>query len=70
MILYQLWLKQFKAKSKMFATNRHYKLIERKNTVYTKIPFQEFKINQFHHIVLHFPSFIETIRRFFAPVHD
>ena len=48
-----------KAKSKIFAPNRHYKLIEKKNTVYTKIPFQKFKISQFHQIVLHFPSFIE-----------
>ena len=38
----------------MFATNRLYKLIERKNTVYAKIPFQEFKISQFYKIVLHF----------------
>ena len=52
-----------KAKSKMFAPNRHYKLTKRKNTRYTKIPFQEFKISQFHQIVLYFPSFIETFRR-------
>ena len=59
------------AKSKMFAPNRHYQLIERKNTRYTQIPFQEFKISQFHQIVLWFPSFIETIRRrLFAPVRD
>ena len=51
------------AKLKMFAPNRHYKLIERKNTRYTKIPLQEFKISQFHQSVLYFPSFIETIRR-------
>ena len=47
----------------MFAPNRHYKLMERKNTRYTQIPFQEFKINQFHQIFLYFPSFIETISR-------
>ena len=54
----------------MFAPNRHYKSIERKNTVYTKIPFQEFKIRQVHHIVLHFPSFIERIRKCLCFVHD
>ena len=47
----------------MFAPNRYYKFIERKNTRYTQISFQEFKISQFHQIVLYSPSFIETIRR-------
>ena len=47
----------------MFAPEMHVELIERQKTRYTRIPFQEYKISQFHRIVLYFPSFIETIRR-------
>ena len=47
----------------MFVPNRHDKLIERQKTSFTRIPFQEYKISQFHWIVFYFPSFIETIKR-------
>ena len=54
----------------MFAPNRNDRLIERPETRYTWIPFQEYEINRFQRMVLYFPSFVETISRCYAPVHD
>ena len=47
----------------MFASNRHCKLIERKNTRYSQMVFRECKITNFTRNVFYFPSFMETPRR-------
>ena len=55
-----------KAESKMFAPNKHDRLIERPKTRYTWIPFQEYEINRFQRMVLYFASLADV----YAPVHD
>ena len=68
-VSYQIWynsvsiMAQTLRLSRNVCSNRLDKLIERQKTRYTRISFQEYKISQFHRIVLYFPSFVETIRR-------
>ena len=54
----------------MFAPSRHFKLIERPETRYPQIPFQECEINQIHRPALDFPYFIELFTYVYAPLHD
>ena len=59
-----------KVVSKMFASNRHYTLTERKNTRYTQILFQEFKIANFTRLSFISLPLLKILEDVFAPVHD
>ena len=54
----------------MFALNRRGKLIERKNTRYSQILFQEFKIANFTRLSFTSLPLLKLLEDVFAPVHD